>query len=153
MTYNDAGWSVFWAQGSSRTSPPSASALRVGKHVGEDTDTTRNDETIGYTVVESGSGSVDGISYTAGLGADIVRGMTNTPPYNYAIATPPSPTTAVVGVAAIDGNDGGWPVLYGASPVSAGSLVLAFDEDQVGDSERNHTTEQVAYMVFDNAGQ
>jgi len=45
-------------------------------------------------------------------------------------------------------GDGGWPLLYGGDPVSASQLKLAFDEDQVGDSERAHTSEQVACVSF-----
>ena len=49
----------------------------------------------------------------------------------------------------MDGNDGAWPLLYGASPVSSSDLDLAVDEDQISGSERSHTTEQVAYIVFE----
>ena len=56
---------------------------------------------------------------------------------------------AVLTQAAMDGNNGGWAMLYGASPVSANSVSLAVDEDQVRDSERNHTTEEVGYIVFE----
>ena len=51
----------------------------------------------------------------------------------------------------MDGGDGGWPVLYGSDPVpaSSGTIDLVIDEDQIGDSERKHTTEQVAYLVID----
>jgi PKD repeat protein len=148
MSYVDPDWSVFWAQGSSRTSPPSASALAVGKHVGEDTDIDRADETLAYIVVEAGSGNISGLEYAAGVGSDIVRGMANSPPFSYAPTGVSAPTSAVASVAALDGGDGGWALLYGANPVSLGNLDLSFDEDQVGNSERNHTTEQVAYMVF-----
>ena len=51
-------------------------------------------------------------------------------------------------VAGMDGVDGGWPVLYGPMPVTATMLQLAIDEDQLNDTERMHTTEQVAYLVF-----
>jgi PKD repeat protein len=152
MSYNDPDWSVFWATGSSRTAPPNASNLGVGKHVAEDTNTTRANETVGYIVVEAGSGTVNGIEYAAALGSDIVRGVTNAPPYNYSLAAPAAPVSAVASTAAMDGGDGGWPLLYGANPVTAGNLALAYDEDQIANSERNHTTEQVAYMVFGSAG-
>ena len=46
----------------------------MGKMVAEDPDKTRADETVGYIVIESGSGSMNGINYTAGLGSDTVRG-------------------------------------------------------------------------------
>ncbi len=153
MTSNDA-WSVFWAAGSSRTAPPSSTALTVGKMVGEDTDTTRVDETIGYLVIEaSGSGTdeIEGLPYVAGVGADTVRGPTNAPPYIYNYTAMPNAKTAVVSQAGMDGGNGGWAMLYGDTPVPAtsGTLSLAVDEDQVADSERYHTTEQIAYFVID----
>ncbi len=149
MTYNDPDWSVFWARGSSRGAPPSSSALFVGKHVGEDADATRADEVIGYVVIEAGSGTTGTRSYVAGLGADTVMGMDNSPPYNYGISGLSSAGSAIVSAAAMDGGNGGWPVLYGASSVSTASLSLVFDEDQMNDSERKHSTEQVAYIVFE----
>ena len=149
MTANDPLWSSFWASNGSRTSPPSASALYVGKHVGEDGNTTRADETIGYVVIESGSGTVDGLTYAAAVGSDTVKGVNNSPPYTYALGGLASPMVAVVSSAGMDGGDGGFPLLFGSDPVTATSLDLAVDEDQIGDSERRHTTEQLAYIVFD----
>jgi hypothetical protein len=52
----------------------------------------------------------------------------------------------------MDDKSGGWAILYGSNPVTSNSLNLAVDEDQAKDSERSHTTEQVAYIVFDTAG-
>ena len=148
MTFADADFSVFWARGSSRRAPPSTSALWVGKNVGEDPDRVRADEIVGYVVIESGTGAIDGVPYAAGLGADSVRGVGNGPPYVYALAGPAAPTHAVLSQSAMDGANGGWPVLYGPTPVRPGTLHLAIDEDQARDSERRHTTEQVAYIVF-----
>jgi hypothetical protein len=149
MTNNDPDWSVFWARGSSATNPPDSSTLRTGKHVAEDPDTTRADETIGYIVIEAGSGSISGVSYTAALGADSVKGITNGPPFSYSLSGLSSASAAIISSAAMDGGNGGWPVLYGATPVTAGTLNLAIDEDQLYDSERGHITEQVAYIVFE----
>lgn len=53
--------------------------------------------------------------------------------------------------AAMDGGNGGWAYLYGASPITPTTLYLAVDEDQTNDSERRHTTEQVGYVVFESA--
>jgi hypothetical protein len=149
MTYNDADWSVFWARGSSRSSPPSSTTLRVGKHVAEDTDTSRANETIGYIVLEAGSGTMSGVDYVAALGADTIRGYDNSPPFSYSLSGLSSTSAAVVSSAAMDGGNGGWPILYGTSPVSTSSLNLAYDEDQIKDNERKHITEQVAYIVFE----
>jgi vibriolysin len=149
MTYNDAGWSVFWANGSSRTAPPSASAFNAGKEIAEDTDTTRANETIGYIVIEQGSGSINGVSYTAALGPDTVRGPgNNSTGYTYTFGSIANASVAIVSTAAMDGGNGGWPVLFGANQLTNTSITMYFDEDQIGDTERSHTPEQVAYIVF-----
>jgi subtilisin-like proprotein convertase family protein len=154
MSYNDSDWSVFWACGSSRTAAPSSSALKVGKHVGEDADTTRADETIGYLVIEtstSGTAKIDGFRYVAALGGDSIRGVDNSPSYNYSYNAMPNSKAAVVTMAAMDGGNGGWAVLYGDNPITptGNTLKLAVDEDRANDSERKHTTEQVAYFIID----
>jgi len=150
MTYNDPDWSTFWARGSSRSAAPSASALWVGKQVGEDPDATRTNETIGYVVVESGMGMIGDIGFEAGLGADSIKGVDDSPSYDYSLSgTLPSFSAAVASQAAMDGGNGGWAVLYGTDPASIHEIHLAIDEDRMKDSERKHTTEQVAYIVLD----
>ena len=149
MTYANTRWSVFWSRGSSTTTPPDSSTLRVGKHVGEDSDTSRADEIIGYIVIEAGSGTISGKNYLASLGADTVEGMDNNPPFTYSLSGLSNPTTAIISQSAMDGNNGGWAVLYGDNPLTATSLNLAIDEDKLGDTERSHITEQVAYLVFE----
>jgi len=135
--------------------------------VGEDTDTSRTNEAIGYVVIETGSGTMSTIDYVAGLGTDTVRGVDDSPPYTYPLSglSVLSPT-GIVSQAGMDGADGSWAILYGVNPVTSGSLNLAVDEDQTGsvvatssqiedggsqpyDLERGHTTEQVGYIVFD----
>lgn len=150
MSANDEDWSVFWSSSSSRTSPANSGSLNIGKHVGEDTDSERAPETLGYFVIEStGSGTIDGLAFTAGVGSDTIRGVGNGT-YQYSGATPAGATTAVMSTAGMDGGDGGWAALIGNDPVplASGTITLAVDEDQIRDSERNHTTEQVAYFVI-----
>ncbi len=153
MSENDPDWSVFWDRGASPTSPPDSGNLWVGKMVGEDTDTVRANEVLGVVVIEEGAGSLEGVAYRARLGADTVRGMDNRPPYVYDFspAFSSTPQVALLSQAAMDSGDGSWAVLYGAAPLSATSLELAVDEDQIGDSERRHNTEQVAYLVLEEA--
>lgn len=143
MTYNDAGFSTFWSYGNSRTNTPNATHLRTGKSVGEDTDTTRNNETIGYIVIEAGSGSMNGISYSAAVGSDKVTHAQTSYSINLSGAE-----VAVASISGLDGPDGGWAILSSSSPVSGTALKLSIDEDIIGDSETNHTNEQVAYIVF-----
>ena len=150
MSYSDPEWSVFWDNGGAQGNPPSSSALYIGKHVGEDTVTTRNNEVLGYIVIEQGSGTVNGIAYEAALGEDSVRGVGSSPPYSYNLGA-----TYSVGIAtqaAMDGGDGGWAVLYGSDPLASSQIALAIDEDTIGDTERSHTTEQVAYWMFSQEG-
>jgi uncharacterized repeat protein (TIGR01451 family) len=150
MTYNDSDWSVFWDQSTGgRQNPPDASGLRTGKTVCRDSDTTRSDETIGFVVVEQGNGMINGIAYEAQLGGDSVRGVLNSPPYNYTFNQPfaSTPRVALISQAAMDDNNGGWAILYGSTPLSANQISLAIDEDQIG-NDRRHNAEQVAYLVF-----
>ncbi|MEM9235508.1 MAG: carbohydrate-binding domain-containing protein, partial [Verrucomicrobiota bacterium] len=151
MSANDANWSVFWSRGSNRQSPVDDSNLNVGKHVGEDPNATRADETIGYIVIESGTGTLDGVAYEAGLGADSVRGVNNSStPYTYSLSGAlSSASVAAASISGMDGGNGGWAVLGGSTPISSSSLSLWSIEDQVGDNERSHTTTQVAYIVFE----
>jgi hypothetical protein len=153
MSAFDPDWSVFWCQGTARSNPPSASALETGKTVCEDPDTTRANETVGFVVFEAGHGTIGGVAYEAALGIDLVRGITNSPPYIYTFNTAfgTTPDIAVVTMAGVDGGNGGWAYAYGASPMTATTLGLAIDEDQVADTERNHTPEQVGYVVFESA--
>jgi subtilisin family serine protease len=153
MTENDADWSVFWNQGSARTNPPDAANLVTGKEVAEDTVVARADETVGFIVIESGSGTISGVAYEAALGADTVAGIDNAPPYSYTFgsAFSSAPDVAVVTMAAMDGGNGGWAQTHGATAASATSIFVSVDEDQIGDSERSHTTEQVGYIVFESA--
>ncbi|WP_457676115.1 C25 family cysteine peptidase [Thiolapillus sp.] len=148
MTFTDSRFSVFWDYDcNSRFTPPAGGAgnICIGKHVGEDPDTGRTQEQLGYIVVEAGTGSFGGVSYEAAVGGDVVQGADNAPPYSYGLTQ--TFEFAVATQAAMDGGDGSWAVLYGANPVGA-SLDLSLDEDTLGDAERAHTTEQVAYWAF-----
>lgn len=147
ITSNDPDWSASWTHGGSSGNSPTASTIYVGKHVGLDSDTTRVDETVGFIVIEQSSGTENGVSFDAALGGDSIRGVddngnTYTAPtidYRHGIASQN----------AMDGGDGGWAVLFGSSPLAGSAINLAIDEDDIGDTERNHTTEQVAYWLFE----
>lgn len=151
MTYNDVNWSTFWSSGNTRTAPPNASTIRVGKHVGEDPNRTRATETLGIIVIESGGGTVGSVPYRLALGGDTVRGVDNSPPYTYTFSSSfgNTPGIAVVTQAGMDGGDGSWAVTYGPQPFTNSVLRLAVDEDFTDNNERRHTTEQVSYIVFE----
>ena len=100
---------------------------------------------------EAGHGTIDGVEFEAMVGADTVRGVANSPPYTYNFVTAfgSAPQVAVTTMSGMDGGNGGWAYVYGSNPTTTTSLHLATDEDQVYDSERKHTTEQVGYLVFE----
>jgi hypothetical protein len=128
--------------------------LKVGKHVGEDADTTRADETIGYVVLEtstSGVAEIEGLRYVAAVGGDTIRGVGDAPSYDYSYSAMPNSKAVVATMAAMDGGNGGWAILYGSDPITpdGSTLKLAIDEDVAKDTERRHTSEQVAYLIID----
>ena len=150
MSTNDPDWSVFWSRGEGRTDPPSGNVLFTGLHVGEDSDTNRLSETVGFIVLESGNGLIDGVAYEAAVGADSVNGFRDAA-YAYTLNQPfeNSPAGAVVSQVAMDGADGSWAILKGAEALTATTLGVMVDEDQIANNERNHTSEQLAYLVFE----
>jgi hypothetical protein len=153
MSYNDPDWSVFWSRGSNRFNAPSGSTLFTGKHIGEDVDTTRDPETVGYIVVETGHATSNGIEIETKRGLDIatgyVQGEGKTYTFDTAFST--TPAVAVLSQATMAGGDGSWAVL--AEVTSKTSMLVAVDEDQIADVERNHKKPDVLdYIVFSAAG-
>jgi hypothetical protein len=115
--------------------------------VGEDSNTTRASETIGFIVFEGGRYEIDGVAVEAALGPNTVQGFVDNPPYTYAFSTPlPSaPEAVIVSQAGMAGPNGSWAQVLGATD---NELYLSVDEDQTGDTERNHVSERVGYVVF-----
>jgi len=150
MSTNDPDWSVFWDRGATRLLPPTATELGTGKHVAEDPDVTRADETVGVVVFEAGHGTLGGVEVEAALGPDSVRGVDNSPPYPYTFVTPfaAAPTVALVTQAGMQSSEGSWAQVHGATLATPTTLYLSVDEDQLGKGERRHSTERVGYVVF-----
>lgn len=151
MTYNDTDWSVAWASSNDIAVAPFDQKLFVGKHVGSDSDNTRSDETIGYIVFTAGSYVVRARPFTVGLGYEGIQGVDdNASGYTYNLLDLEEPLYGMATAAGMNDEDGGWPVFIGNDPLSPTSLTLAIDEDQIGDTERSHESEQVAFFVFDS---
>jgi hypothetical protein len=151
MSANDVNWSVFWSCGASATSPVDAGNLNLGKHVGEDPTTARANETIGYIVIEAGTGTISGVGYEAGLGPKSVRGFGNSSnPYTYSLSgTLTNAGSAALGVSGMSDGDGNWAVLSGATPVTSTTLGLHACEDKMSDTEQRSPTTQVGYIVIE----
>ena len=146
ISNNDSDWSVFWSRGSETSSDVDNLVLRTGKHAGEDLNQQRNDETVGYMVFESGLSKIGSVNYQAEITGPVIQDL-------YAVDNPvligfqEKPRFAVVSQSGIDGGNGSWPVLKGSDALSAGELIIAVDEDQIYDSERNHINESVGYFT------
>lgn len=151
MTTNDAFWSVFWCRGTGTQNPPNPANLRVNKTVCEDTTVARAAETLGVIVFEDGSGTIAGVAMDAQEGADNVQGVSNSPPYALPFNNPftTTPAVVIVGQHAMDGNNGGWPVLWGVPHATSTQANVVCDEDQIGDAERSHTSEQLVVVAFE----
>ena len=107
-------------------------------------DVTRADEQLAYIVFEAGSYQVGNVVVDADVGSDSIAGIDDAPPYNYSLAA--NAEAAVLSSAGMDGANGGWPVLHDSTVFPTNQIGLAIDEDQINDSERSHTTEEVAYV-------
>jgi len=148
MSANDTDWSSFWASGETPADVPDMDFTFAGRHIGEDGDTSREQETLGIIVFEQGSGLVAGVSYEARVGSASVEGVANSPPFDYSHNLPSTPQVAILSSAAMTGADGAWPVLFGTTPLRSDRIRLAVLEDQIRDSERSHGGERVAWAAF-----
>jgi Metallo-peptidase family M12 len=152
MSYNDAKWSVFWSRSSAgQNTAPTSTSIITGKHVGEDSRTTRVAETIGFIVMETGHAKSDLIEIETGRGPDSFIGYTGKKiTYKFKSTFASVPVVAVLSQAAMDDSDGSWAVLT-ANPTTT-TVGISVDEDQRSDTERSHSTEEVNYAVFSAAG-
>jgi cysteine-rich repeat protein len=147
MSAND-GFSSFWSGGSDPTSPPDA-VLRLGKHVGQDTDQTRANENVGYLVVEAGAGRLAAQPFVAGISYVPVHSVTEVPPSRIWLSEFIEWIEAgVVSQSGMKGTSGSWGLLR--APMDPGSewLEVATDEDQITDSDRGEALEDLAYLAF-----
>ena len=151
MTYGDPNWSVFWAsKNGGMANPPAATSCSIGKHIAQDNvNLTRANETLGYMVFENGTGTFNGKRFVAILGGDNVKGITDQAAgYSYTLSGFTTVEAAVVSSAAQDATEGGWAVLATTTPLTTTSLKTWALEDQITDTERSHTADQVAYVVM-----
>lgn len=153
MTTNDTGHSQFWAHNGSQGAPTSAS-LYTGKHISEDTDTTRSDETVGVIVIEQANDTLGSVTYEARLQGQTIDRIDDTPPQSYTFNTAFSstPTVAIISLSGVSGTDGPYPSLYGTSILSTTDIDLTVMETEIVDTEQSGNTEYVPYIVFESAG-
>ena len=153
MSFNDANASVFWNydcdnRGNGAFFSGQADGICVGKHIGQ-INGTRATETLGYIVIEAGTGTVNDITFAAAVGPDIGGGVGNSPPNSYTVSG--DFDIGILTQAGEDGGQGGWAILYGSDPLPNNRIDWSIDEETVaGDTSRTHTTENLGYWIFDN---
>jgi hypothetical protein len=153
MTNNDPEWiTTYVSKQNSRSSPPSSSdtSFRIALN-GAEAVNSHDAETIGYIILEEGYADVVGIKYDAKQTTDSIQGVTNSPPYSTSFSQTfdSVPQVLLSTLLEMDGGNGGWVVDYSVTQTQAG---LACDEDQVADTERNHTGETCGFIAFQTAG-
>lgn len=153
MSNNDTGWVTTLVSDSGlRTSPPDTAGFWLGLNGAEVKTSHGSSETIGWIAMDiTTGGTIDSPSianYEIERTPDTVtgagNGCTNRTLSNVYASTPLS----LVFQQEMDGNDGSWGVQCNATLVQVG---MHADEDQVTDSERNHTTETFGWIAFDTA--
>lgn len=151
MTYNDPGWSAFWSRGVDQFTCADSDNFFAGKHVGEDSDLTRNDETIGYIVMEASRGRLGSMEFEFGQSSPVVAGYTQgNYQLSFSSAFSGAPDVTILSQCAMTGIDGSWPVM--TTDATATSFGVAVDEDQQEDTERNHSPEALNFMAFSSQG-
>jgi len=112
-------------------------------------------ETIDYIIVEQSSNfsmdmsDDDSTQVTIVLSSDNILGLGNSADgYNIAHSLSTTPAVFVVFQQAMDGGDGG----YAFSKTADGTNVKVWSLEDQNDSERNHTSEQVAIFSFEDSG-
>ncbi len=154
QTNVDDDWSAFWVSDSSSQATAVSGAttqLRIGKHVAEDPTTARSTETVGYIIIEAGTGTMlGGTVYEAGSITG-VQGWDNTPPYNATLTAISSVGAAVAANQHMAGANGAYAVVNGTPTPT--TLPLVMEEDTLSDTEQAHAATEVGYLVIEGPNQ
>ena len=148
MTYEDERRSSFWTSGADRRDAPDAGTLRIGKHVGEDPQTTREDETSGYIVFDATTGTLDGVRFEADVTPRVITDRPRHHSFDRSF-TAGEENVVVATISSMNGGQGGFALLEG--PPENARVRLAIDEDRIRDIDE-HIEEHVAYIAFDGPG-
>eukprot|EP00978_Attheya_sp_CCMP212_P015594 scaffold40191_cov60-Attheya_sp.AAC.1 len=157
MTYNDTGFSAFWSRGDTYNTAASTGRFFAGKHVGKDDQTSRNNEEIGYVIMERGHGSASAVEFEADVTSPSAIGwVEDIDGYPHQddgpFSTPPA--VAVVSMATMNGYNGAWAALAGSPSNNMTHIAVTVDEDILDPNItlRPHQAESVAYCSFESEG-
>ncbi|MBF0196313.1 MAG: chitobiase/beta-hexosaminidase C-terminal domain-containing protein [Planctomycetes bacterium] len=152
MTSNDPVASVFWSCGLNAKVPPDANNLKIGKQSGENPIAVEAAESIGYVVIEQGYWRLNKKMIMASIGSKIQNSFgrpDNTIGYQLEVDSPFYTVSA--SQSGMQGYDGSWAVLYSENATfTKGFIPVAYDENQIFDSERSHKAENCAILAVNN---
>lgn len=152
MTTNDTGHSQFWAHDGS-SGPPTSASFFAGKHISEDNDLTRADETIGVIVIEQANDTLGSIAYEARLQTQSIERIDDPhTSYTFNTAFSSTPAVGIISLAGVSGTDGPYTTLYGATPLTTTNIYPVIMETEIVDTEQSGNTEYVPYIVFESVG-
>ena len=152
MTTNDTGHSQFWAHNGVKGAPTDG-AVYTGKHVSEDSNITRSNETIGVVAIEQANDSLDGTVYESRIQGQTIERIDDThTSYTFNTAFSSTPQVAIISLSGVNGSDGPITSLYGTSPLSTTQIHPVIMETEIVDTEQSGSPEHVPYIVFESAG-
>lgn len=149
QTNNDSAWiySYVSEQGDSNN-PPNTTGFQYSLN-GAEVTSSHGSETIGFIILEQGTGDIAGIDFENTVHTNNTLGHDDgcyTQSFSGFYFPPPLVVAKQQGMA---GPNGGW--LVGCSGPSWFDYGAHIEEDLVGDTERNHTTEYTASATFEAA--
>lgn len=105
-------------------------------------------ERLGWIAFEPGAGDIQGYLYEAGTAHDSDGSGIENDGFGISFQNSYSQTPEIIAkMNSLDGGDGGWARGYGSQWDTNGHRTAA-EEDQQGDSERSHTSEQFGWFVL-----
>ncbi len=149
MSNNNSNWITSWVSATSgRTATPTISGFQTAMNGAQAYSTHGAAETVGWIAMEeTASDSEGGVDFESSLSSDSLTGYGSSATFSFNNSYSSAPI--IIGSQqAMDGSDGSWLAI---NSVSTTQLDMYVDEDQVSDTERNHTTEQAAWAAFGQA--
>ena len=120
----------------------SSSGFQVQLEEEEAADGTHGNETVSWIAIESGVGTSDGVAFEAGTTGDNVKHKWKTINFGTFDSTP-------VFLANMQTTDGGDTSALRYRNLDNNSVQIFVEEEQSRDNERNHTTENVGYLLLE----
>jgi hypothetical protein len=123
----------------------SASGFEVQLQEQEANDPVHGLETVGYLAIAPGPGMTGGVAFEADLTADAVTHAWHTLAFSDSYSDP-------VFLAGLQTRDGGDTAGLRYRNLGSTAVEVFVEEEKSRDTEVNHTTEVVGYLVFDHPG-